>query len=340
MSRGECCLVPMLLLALAPGFARAQEEPVRGAALLQPVVEGKPVHDLPTDARLTQTVTGKPPCEPCPSPPNPCDAPIRNVFECRTLRGGTFQMFPSTLLWEPPLAAKGQPRLEALFTTLDDSTSQQTVDTYIGTTVGLFRYVPAESRWAFQLDGFAVVGSRFSRYDYLIASDYRAGLPITWACGSWHGKFGYEHTSTHLGDDLMNQTGRQPIPSVKDELVLGVGRWFWNWLRVYGEFGYAFFYDSATPDTDPVRFVVGAELRTREATGFWGKPFAAVNVAFPGDQNYSANLTVQAGWMWRQPAQRLANLRVFAEYYTGRAPFGQLYQETNQFFGLGLAIDY
>jgi hypothetical protein len=93
-----------------------------------------------------------------------------------------------------------------------------------GATVGLFRLTPAESPWAVQLDFFGLVGSRFSQYDYLVTSDYRAGLPITWACGPWHGKIGYEHTSTHQGDDVMVLTGRQPIPSVKDELVVGLGR--------------------------------------------------------------------------------------------------------------------
>jgi hypothetical protein len=142
-----------------------------------------------------------------------------------------------------------------------------------------------------------------------------------------------------MGDDLIVQNGRQPIPSVKDELVLGLGRWCWNQLRLYGEFGYAFFQNSAV-DADPVRFALGAEWRTREATGFRGRPFAALHIEFAGDQGYQPNLTLQAGWMWRQPAQRLANLRLFGEFYTGRAPFGQLFQEPKQFFGLGVAIDY
>jgi hypothetical protein len=323
--------------------------PIRGPAAddfsrwnVQPPVQGLPIDEPAADVRLAQAVIGQPPCPPPTSGPLLAPNVLQPdpVFTCSTLRGGTFQCFPSTLLWEPPLASKAEPRMALLFNTLDDATSQQTVDGYIGATVGLFRLTPAECPWAVQLDFFGLVGSRFSQYDYLITLDYRAGLPITWACGSWHGKIGYEHTSTHLGDDVMVLTGRQPIPSVKDELVVGLGRWFWNQLRVYGEFGYAFFLSSATPNADPVRFAVGAEWRTREATGFLGKPFAAVHLAFPGDQHYATNLTVQAGWMWRQPAQRLANFRIFGEYYTGRAPFGQLFQVPNQFFGLGLALDY
>lgn len=330
-------LVVTTLLS-APG--QAHEEHL--LSVTRTTVQGHPIDEPPADVRLTQAVAGKAPCASPPFGSLPCEdrGDPRKLFEYTTLRGGTFQAFPGTLLWEPPLASKAEPRMELLFTTLDDTTSQQTVDGYIGATVGIFRFTPAESRWAFQLDFFGLVASRFSKYDYLIASDYRAGLPITWACGPWHGKFGYEHTSTHLGDELMLLTGRQRIPSVRDELVLGLGRWFWNQLRVYGEFGYAFFFDSVVRDADPVRFAVGAEWRTREATGLLGKPFGAVHIAFPGDQHYSANLTVQAGWMWRQPGQRLANLRIFGEYYTGRAPFGQIFQETNQFFGLGVAIDY
>lgn len=114
--------------------------PMRGQAAddfsrwdVQPPVQGLPVDEPAADVRLAQAVIGQPPCPPPTSGPPLAPSVLQPdpVFTCSTLRGGTFQCFPSTLLWEPPLASKAEPRMALLFNTLDDATSQQTVDGYI-----------------------------------------------------------------------------------------------------------------------------------------------------------------------------------------------------------------
>ncbi len=324
-------------------------EPVRTVGLLRPVVEGQPVRGYPVELTAPGAVVGMPPPgavstpqTSCPSEPPPaCDAdrPAWTLFDFRTQSGGCFSVFPSTLLWEPPLAGKDQPRLQLLQTNLSDSTSQNTLDGIVGGIAGMFRYEGANKKWAIQWDAFAVVSLRISEYDYMIANDFRAGLPITFRYGNWSGKFGYEHTSTHMGDDLIVNNGRQPILSVKDELVVGLDHWCWDQLRLYGEFAYAFSQYSSV-DADPIRFGTGFEWRSRKPTGVVGRPYAAAQVNFSGDQDYDPNVVVQIGWMWRKPSQRLASFRIFGEYYSGKAPFGQLFLEPNQFFAIGMAIDY
>jgi hypothetical protein len=249
--------------------------------------------------------------------------------------------FPSTLLWEPPFAAKREPRMMALPTTLNNYVGPWTLDTSLGTTVGLFRLIPSWSpALEAQLDLFGVVHTRLSPDD-LIVADYRFGFPVTFRHGPWHAKIAYEHTSAHVGDEGI-QNGRIPINkhTTKDEVVFGLGRWFEDCLRLYGQSSYAFYQNLPDDSLGRWRFDIGFELYNRQPTGFWGTPFVALNADFRGDQKYNGNLNVQAGWLWRNPEQRLAMWRTFIEYYNGRSPYGQLQFTRERFLGAGVAADY
>lgn len=262
----------------------------------------------------------------------------RELFRIITWRESVWTLFPTSLLWEPPLASKWEPRFSATGTSLDNYANENTLDTSIGSTIGLFRVEPVGSSLALQFDIFAVVHTRLSPDD-LIANDYRFGVPISFQRGPWHGKLGYEHTSAHLGDEgLIN--GNLPLSRfVKDEIVFGLGRWHEDWLRIYGQVGYAFYQE--LPDTDDrFRFDAGFELYRRGPTGWQGTPFIAGNVDFRPESGYDPNLNVQAGWLWRNPQLRLAQFRVFAEYYTGRSVFGQLSNNRENYGGIGIAADY
>ena len=263
-----------------------------------------------------------------PGPPPPCSNP-------HAVTG-----FPRTLLWEPPLASLREPRFLAMPTTFSNATTQRTAETSIGNTLGLLRIAPVNWPVAFQIDAFAVVHSRFSDYDALVTTDYRAGFPVSFACGPWHGKIGYEHTSTHLGDEIQELTGQVPFDFIRDELVFGLGRYLFDrrW-RVYGQVAWAF-HQKIPGDPSPVRFAVGTEWVYRRATGWLGSPFAAANLDFDGAVGYSPSLSLQAGWMWRDPERRLSEMRLFGQFYTGYSPYGQFFRTREDWFGLGIAFDY
>lgn len=271
-----------------------------------------------------------------PEPKPPCNDP----FAFRTGKGGTVTGLPRTLLWESPFAMPRQPRFMVMPTTLSNSTTDQTLETAIGGTLGLLRVEPANWKTAVQVDAFAVVNSRFSQYDFLVDADFRYGIPITLSRGPWHMKFGYEHTSSHLGDEYAVRSGQAPINYIKDEVVLGLGRWMFDerW-RVYTEFAWAAS-QNIPGDPSPFRADVGAEWVGRRATGCWGKPFAAANVRFDGAVDYDPNFTLQLGWQWRDPTRRLGQARVFGEYYTGYSPYGQFFQRRESWFGFGVSFDF
>ncbi|OWK38038.1 DUF1207 domain-containing protein [Fimbriiglobus ruber] len=273
----------------------------------------------------------------------------RKQLRTTTWKGTTITAFPNSLLWTPPLAGPREPRMQVIggSSSLSGSDSSTTVDTEIGGTLGIARFQPVGEDLSFQLDFFAMVNSRFVSSDLLVA-DYRFGIPISFQWGEWHGKLAYEYTSSHLGDSYIRDSTPAQIPVyTKDEVVLGIDRYLFRDLRVYGIAAYAF--QQTLPPYAPGqqnaerskgRFSGGFEWAPRLPTNWSGGPFVAANVDADGTVGYNASLTAQVGWLWRNPLQRLASLRVFAEYYDGHSPYGQLYMQREKFYAVGMAADY
>jgi hypothetical protein len=245
---------------------------------------------------------------------------------------------PRTLLWQPPLANPLQPRMYVLPTTLHNDNTHDTIDTAIGATQGLIRIGPDDHSWAFQQDVFAVVLSRWADYRESVGVDYRFGFPWTFRVGNWQAKLSYEHTSTHLGDELMAWTGRPRAPHIRDEMVAALAYRFWDQVRVYGIFGYPIM--ATTPEGhDTTRFDWGVEWMTPHATGWWGRPFAAFDMELRADQEFTPNLTVQVGWVFRAEDEG-GDLRIVLEGYNGDSMYGQFFRDHEQFVGVGLFFDF
>jgi hypothetical protein len=246
------------------------------------------------------------------------------------------QMLPSSLLWQPPLANQREPRSYFKITSRDSSA---TYDTAVGGEFGLFRLQPPDSpNEGLQLDVFAVVFTRFADHARLVAADYRAGLPLTYAKGPYQLKFAFEHTGTHLGDEYIAATGAQQISYFRDDLVAGAAVRLWDDVRVYGQLGVAVNASSVTADK-PMRYDVGVEWSGQDPTGPVGEPYAALDLELREDQDYTGNLTVQLGWQWRV-RNRTRAPRVGVEFYTGRSPFGQFYLDRERWVGLAAMWDW
>ncbi len=258
-------------------------------------------------------------------------------------------LLPQALLWAPPLANQMQPRMSVKKTTLDTADTKRTIDTAIGGTLGWLRFGEntigpyGRPNEAVQLDFFAVVFTRFSDQAWDIATDYRFGVPLTFASGPWEGKIAYEHTSTHLGDDFIRQAFergdiRFKQLHVRDEVVLGLAYRLGERWRFYGQFGYAEHLSTPIPDARGDRYNVGVEWCGRRKTSAWGEPYAALDLDMRGDQNFTANWTAQVGWRWQ--GQRFAPIRLFAEAYDGRSPYGQFFLNHERWLALGMAMDF
>lgn len=222
------------------------------------------------------------------------------------------------------------------FTNLND---ESTIETAIGGEFGLLRIGPEEARReGVQVDGFAAVFTRFNGDRLLVTSDFRVGVPVTFAKGPWSTKIAYEHTSTHLGDEFIETTGRRQVSHVRDEIVFGLARSFCYDLRLYGQFGYSFITSDVVGDNRD-RYDWGIEWARRMPATWKGAPFAAFDMDIRSDQDYQPNTTVQIGWRWnRLPVGRAA--RIAFEYYNGKSPYGQFFRDEESWIGAAGFLDW
>lgn len=252
----------------------------------------------------------------------------------------TWVLLPRTLLWTPPLANPLEPRFYVKGTTLQNNNVENPLDTAIGGTLGLVRYHPTgRNDKAWQLDFFAVCFSRWDNQGDGVGVDWRVGVPLTFAQGPWEGKIAYEHTSTHLSDEFAEHTGRKRISNTRDEIVLGLAYRFLDDFRAYGILGFALSRHIPGDDKSPLRFDCGLEWCSPCATGWHGRPFAAVDLEFRGEQDHQANFNSQIGWIWRGYDYGRA-FRVALEYYTGRSTYGQFYLDRENWLGVAVLYDF
>ncbi len=214
---------------------------------------------------------------------------------------------------------------------------EETYETSIGGTIGALRWGPkGEPQVGLQVEGFATVLTRFDSRRALMAADYRVGFPITFATECWQLRAAYEHASSHLGDQLIDTSGRQPFRHVRDEATLAASYQYDRRLRVYALIGVAIQTMGAV-GSNRDRYTLGLEWTEPETSDF-GDPFAAVHVEINSDQDYTPNTTVQVGWRVMHPTWPIGG-RLALEFYEGRSPYGQFFEDHERWGGVAFAVD-
>ena len=98
------------------------------------------------------------------------------------------------------------------------------------------------------------------------SADIRFGVPLTRRKVSWQSKIGYYHLSSHVGDEfLMRNPGFRRINFVRDSLILGIGYFPTEDVRLYSEADWAF---KTYGGEQPWEFQFGAEYSPVRDTGF------------------------------------------------------------------------
>lgn len=214
-------------------------------------------------------------------------------------------------------------------------------DISLGGRVGILRWGTAGSDKpeGWQLD---IEGAAFPRLDLevdrdLISVDFRFGVPLTYSQGQWHTKLAFYHLSSHLGDEYL---ARFPLLTrvsySRDAMVLGIGRYILDSMRIYSEAGYAF---TNYGGSEPWEFQFGMEYSPRVVSGLRGSPFAAVNGLLREEVDYGGSLIVQTGWQWRGTAT--GNLfRLGFQYFNGKSEQFQFFRQHEEQFAGALWYDY
>ena len=209
-----------------------------------------------------------------------------------------WKLLPQTILYRSYLAGAKESRFGSAWVHTRDQ--GWLWDIALGGRAGILRYGSLDETdpEGFQLD---IEGAGLPRLDLeeehdLVAADFRFGIPLTYRRGTWQAKAAYYHLSSHLGDEFMIKNPLFPrINYSRDVLVLGVGYFVTERLRLYGEAGWAFYCDVC----EPWEFQFGFDYAPAQATGLRGAPFVAVNGHLREEVNFGGNLVVQAGWAWQ-----------------------------------------
>lgn len=252
----------------------------------------------------------------------------------------TWSLLPEGLMYTSYAAAERDPRLSTTF--LQESDGQMLWDSALGGRVGIIRYGNTSGvipqGWQLDVEGAAFVRLLPEEERDVQAVDFRAGVPLTYRHGAFQWKFGYYHISSHLGDEwLLKHPDYERINYVRDALVMGVGYYPVESLRLYFEVGNALFFTSG--GAEPWEIQTGFEYGTVVPTGLRGSPYLAANVHLREEVDWGGSLNVLAGWQWRG---RLSShvFRAGFQYYNGKNAQFSFLQDNQQLFGVGIRYDF
>lgn len=254
----------------------------------------------------------------------------------------SFQWLPASLIYKTYLAGVKEPRLSGTIGSGRSNIvgSDWLLEGMLGARVGLFRYGTRQAMLAqgFQMDVEGAANLRLDVTDDqdVIATDYRAGVPLTYGWGNHQFKLAYYHVSAHVGDEYLLKRPTFPrLNFLRDVLVFG---WSYYWnpeLRFYAETGWAF----KSEISEPWEFQFGIDWAPGCPTGIRGAPFFAFNTHLRQELSFGGNITVQAGWAWRA-AMTGRLLRLGLQYYNGASNEFSFYQYHENELALGLWYDF
>jgi hypothetical protein len=252
----------------------------------------------------------------------------------------TWQLLPEGLIYRSYLAGVHEPRMGIVFFSERDERSLW--DVTLGGRVGLVRLGTQDpfhpQGWEIDFEGAAMPRLTLDEMRDLETVDFRAGVPITYGIDNWQFKFGYYHLSSHLGDEFAiahpGSLARR-INYVRDALVAGVSYYPVPAWRLYSEAAYA---TNADGGAEPWEFQFGTELSRPGPTGPRGTPFLAVNGHIREEDDFSGDVTAQAGWLWRGRSGQV--MRLGFHYFNGKSSQYQTYSDSEQQIGFGVWYDF
>ncbi len=248
------------------------------------------------------------------------------------------QVLPQGLMYRSYLAGVKEPRMASKW--VHEKDFGWMWDVSLGGRVGIIRYgtddVLNPQGWQIDLEGGVQPRLSLEHQCDVVSSDFRAGVPLTFAEGPHHYKLAYYHLSAHLGDEWMLRfPGTRRINYSRDVVLLGYSNYWTPDLRLYGEAGYAFDRDEFTK---PWEFQFGVEYSPLRSRGIRPAPFFAINGHLREDNDFSGNLTVETGLQWRGLTGALFRLGMI--YFNGMSDQYEFFDDFENKIGMGIWYDF
>ncbi len=150
-------------------------------------------------------------------------------------------------------------------------------------------------------------------------------------------RVGNLHDSAHLGDEYIQDTGRERIRYTREEVLAGVA-----WLpttrsMVYAEAGWAW---DIKDEQKRLRLQGGAEYYGSADDLVWGLPwYSAVDVNLFEERDFEPAISGQLGLIYRT-GRGTERYRFVLEAYTGRSPMGEFSFEDETYISIGVHYDH
>jgi hypothetical protein len=170
-----------------------------------------------------------------------------------------------------------------------------------------------------------------------IAWDGNFGWYLTHAIeNGWSFKLDALHTSSHLGDEYMENTGMTRINYTRREIALGVSKQFNPNYRIYGDGAVG--YDPGDPDLqEPGRFQAGFEIEYPKS--MWQGAFgwyAATDLQTWQERDWKLDASLQTGLFVTSDER---TVRIGIALSRGRPTVQQFFQVTESQVLFGIWVD-
>ncbi|SCY85502.1 DUF1207 domain-containing protein [Desulfoluna spongiiphila] len=261
--------------------------------------------------------------------------------------GWVLELDPNDQPYPDYLADPRRPQMQLGVSVTDSDipeTSSGRIMCDLGTRYTLFKVSPTkEGKNEFALD---VEGCLFTQFDPgnnldNIGWDGRYGIFGVW---DWSDKVvarvGYRHISAHLGDEYIEETGRQRIGYTRDDLAFGMGIYLNQELFIYVEPSWAW---SLGNDDRQKRWAAEGGLQYQGPHDLWNNStafYAAAHVRAFDETSWEPGVSLQAGFHVTRD-QNSSNLRIGLDAYTGRAILGEFALDYDEsYLTLGIFFDF
>lgn len=249
-----------------------------------------------------------------------------------------WHLLPNDVLFRSFIAGVHAPRMSGEIVTSSDEGAL--LDVAMGSRISIVRHGtigPHSEGWELQVYGGAFARLAMEQESDVVGTDYIFGVPIVWRRGPTAFRIGYDHISSHVGDEfLLKNPTFQRLNYVRDSIEFAVIEDLTEDVSVYGEVNYAL---SESGGSQPLHLQFGAEYEPFVPAGFRGAPVVAINTLLREEFDFEGSLGVVAGWQWRGVRSQDL-LRLGLTLYTGPSRQFSFYDKYEKLFGVGLWYDF
>lgn len=257
--------------------------------------------------------------------------------------GGGWSLFPDERLFRPLVADPRWPHFSTAYLHFHRSGSPKLVNVgaiSLGETINLAGYdSPSFGKVNLGLQP-AVFGlfNLDAPYPVLVNADYLIALPVDYRNGFFSAQARMSHLSSHLGDEYLLSTRIRRIDlsyeTVDLRLSADLGA-----FRIYAGGGRIIHVQKR--DLRPWSAQLGAEfVSPRTILHDTLRPVVAVDVQAREESEWEPDYSLRAGVEFSSPEKGRKRVELLLEYFHGRNPNGQFFQERIETFGIGLHVHF